>query len=66
MSEPDWARIKRLIDRLLATRDQRDAEPRWSERWRALDDDLHQIERAVFRLTESERDVAVYRVDRAT
>ena len=42
-------RIKQLLDRLLAVRARRDAEPRWSDRWRALDAELHRIERAVFR-----------------
>ena len=42
-------RIKRLLDRLLAVRARRDAEPRWSDRWHELDAELHTIERAVFR-----------------
>lgn len=49
MLDPESARIRRLLDRLLSARARRDAEPRWSDRWRALDAELHAIERAVFR-----------------
>jgi hypothetical protein len=44
------ARIKRLLDRLLAVRARRDAESRWSDRWLELDAEMHAIERAVFRV----------------
>jgi len=44
------ARIKRLLDRLLAARERRDAERRWSDRWLELDAEMHAIERAVFRM----------------
>ena len=41
--------MRRLIDRLLATRARRDRELRLSEPWRAADLELHEIERAIFR-----------------
>jgi hypothetical protein len=41
--------LKRLLDRLLATRARRDREVRFSDSWRAADDELHAIERAIFR-----------------
>ncbi len=55
MHETDPTRIKRLLDRLLEARALRDAEPRWSERWHALDGELHEIERAVFRVPTEEQ-----------
>ena len=41
--------MRRLLDRLLATRARRDRELRLSEPWRAADLELHEIERAIFR-----------------
>jgi hypothetical protein len=57
-------RIKRLLDRLLAVRARRDAEPRWSDRWHQLDGELHAIERAVFR-AHVEDDASDVRLGRA-
>jgi hypothetical protein len=48
--EPEPARIKRLLDGLVAARERRDGERRWSDRWLALDAEMHAIERAVFRM----------------
>ena len=53
-SDAEPMRIKRLLDRLLAARARRDAEPRWSARWKELDSELHAIERAVFRPGEDD------------
>ena len=64
MHEMEPARIKRLLDRLLTARARRDAEPRWSERWRELDAELHAIERSVFH-TPVEDDDGDTRLDRA-
>jgi hypothetical protein len=52
MQDREPGRIKRLLDTLLAVRARRDAEPRWSERWHALDAELHRIERAIFRFAD--------------
>lgn len=54
MHDAEPTRIKRLLERLLAVRARRDAEVRWSERWHALDAEMHEIERAVFRPSEAE------------
>ena len=48
MPERDDTTLKRLLDRLLATRARRDREVRYTDSWRAADDDLHAIERAIF------------------
>jgi hypothetical protein len=42
--------MRRLLDRLLATRARRDREEWLSEPWRAADKELHEIERAIFRV----------------
>jgi len=42
--------MKRLLDRLLATRARRDREERLSPPWRAADEELHEIEHAIFRV----------------
>ena len=49
MRERDHTMLRRLLDRLLATRARRDREVRFSDSWRAADDELHAIERAIFR-----------------
>jgi hypothetical protein len=46
--------MKRLLDRLLATRARRDREERDSPPWRAADTELHEIERAIFRVPPEE------------
>ena len=50
MGERQPATLKRLLDRLLATRARRDREERFSEPWHAADAELHAIERAIFRV----------------
>ena len=50
MDERQGTNMRRLLDRLLATRARRDRELRLSEPWRAADLELHEIERAIFRL----------------
>ena len=50
MDERQGTIMRRLLDRLLATRARRDRELRLSEPWRAADLELHEIERAIFRL----------------
>jgi hypothetical protein len=57
-------RIRRLLDRLLAVRARRDAEPRWSDRWRQFDAELHAVEREVFRAPVDD-DAPDVRLDRA-
>jgi hypothetical protein len=47
--------MKRLLDRLLATRARRDREERDTAPWRAADTELHEIERAIFRLPLEEQ-----------
>ena len=42
--------IKRLLERLLATRARRDREPRYSDAWHAAYTEMHAIERAIFRV----------------
>jgi hypothetical protein len=46
--------MERLLDRLLATRARRDREVRLSTPWRAADTELHEIERAIFRVPPDE------------
>ncbi|HEY7589495.1 MAG TPA: hypothetical protein VH723_00745 [Candidatus Limnocylindrales bacterium] len=41
---------RRLLERLLTTRARRDREERFSESWHAADAELHDIERAIFRV----------------
>jgi len=50
MGDGDQATIRRLLDRLLAARARRDREERFSDRWRAADTDMHELEVAIFRL----------------
>jgi hypothetical protein len=49
MPERDQTLLRRLLDRLLATRARRDREVRFSDSWQAADDELHAIEHAIFR-----------------
>jgi hypothetical protein len=42
--------MRRLLDRLMATRARRDREERLSASWRAADHELHEIEKAIFRV----------------
>jgi hypothetical protein len=49
MPERDQTMLRRLLDRLLATRARRDREVRFSDSWQAADDELHAIEHAIFR-----------------
>ena len=50
MGDGDPATIRRLLDRLLAARARRDREVRFSDRWRAADADMHELEVAIFRV----------------
>jgi hypothetical protein len=50
MFDRDQTIMKGLLDRLLAARARRDRETRYSDSWRAADDELHAIERAIFRV----------------
>jgi hypothetical protein len=50
MEDRQRTMMKRLLDRLLATRARRDREERDSAPWRAADTELHEIERAIFRV----------------
>lgn len=50
MEDRQRTMMKRLLDRLLATRARRDREERDSPPWRAADTELHEIERAIFRV----------------
>lgn len=50
MDERQGTTMRRLLDRLLATRARRDREDWLSEPWRAADKELHEIERAIFRV----------------
>jgi hypothetical protein len=56
--------MKRLLDRLLATRARRDREQRDTASWRAADTELHEIERAIFRVPLEEQMPAAYAVAR--
>jgi hypothetical protein len=42
--------MQRLLDRLLAARARRDREVRFTDAWRAADTEMHEIERAIFRV----------------
>jgi hypothetical protein len=46
--EPDT--IRNLLDSLLEARERRDREERFSERWHAVDREMHAVERAIFQL----------------
>lgn len=50
MEDRQKTMMGRLLDRLLMTRARRDREERESPSWRAADKELHEIERAIFRL----------------
>jgi hypothetical protein len=50
MDERQGTIMRRLLDRLLATRARRDREEWLSVPWRAADTELHQIEKAIFRV----------------
>lgn len=50
--------MKRLLDRLLATRARRDREERLSAPWKAADTELHEIEKAIFRVPLDEPSLA--------
>lgn len=49
MHDREPAILKRLLDRLHEARSRRDAEPRFSDAWRAADTEMHDIERTIFR-----------------
>jgi hypothetical protein len=55
MEDRQGTLMKRLLDRLLATRARRDREERDSAPWRAADTELHEIERAIFRVPTNEQ-----------
>jgi hypothetical protein len=50
MQDRQPAMMKRLLERLLAARARRDREERFSEAWHAADAEMHEIERAIFRV----------------
>jgi hypothetical protein len=50
MEDRQRTMMRRLLDRLLATRARRDREERLSAPWRAADEELHEIEKAIFRV----------------
>ncbi|HEV8490205.1 MAG TPA: hypothetical protein VGQ58_10500 [Candidatus Limnocylindrales bacterium] len=50
MDDRQRGMMKRLLDRLLATRARRDREARHSPPWQAADEELHEIEHAIFRV----------------
>ena len=50
MDERQGTMMRRLLDRLLATRARRDREEWLSPPWRAADKELHEIEKAIFRV----------------
>lgn len=50
MDERQGTLMRRLLDRLLATRARRDREEWHSASWRAADTELHEIEKAIFRV----------------
>lgn len=50
MDDGQRSMMKRLLDRLLATRARRDREERHSAPWQAADEELHKIEHAIFRV----------------
>ena len=49
MHDREPAILKRLLDHLHEVRSRRDAEPRFSDAWRAADTEMHDIERTIFR-----------------
>lgn len=50
MDERQGTLMRRLLDRLLATRARRDREEWLSVPWQAADAELHEIEKAIFRV----------------
>jgi hypothetical protein len=50
MDERQGTLMRRLLDRLLATRARRDREEWLSAPWQAADKELHEIEKAIFRV----------------
>jgi hypothetical protein len=54
MNDGQRSTMKRLLDRLLATRARRDREERLSPPWQAADEELHEIEHAIFRVPVDE------------
>jgi hypothetical protein len=50
MDDRQRSTMRRLLDRLLATRARRDREERLSPPWQAADEELHKIEHAIFRV----------------
>jgi hypothetical protein len=54
MDERQGTLMRRLLDRLLATRARRDREEWLSLSWRAADEELHEIEKAIFRVPLAE------------
>jgi hypothetical protein len=50
MNERQGTMMRRLLNRLLATRARRDREEWHSEPWQAADTELHEIEKAIFRV----------------
>jgi hypothetical protein len=50
MDDRQGTMMRRLLDRLLATRARRDREEWLSVPWRAADTELHEIEKAIFRV----------------
>ncbi len=55
MDDQQRTMMKRLLDRLLSTRARRDREERLSAPWRAADTELHEIEKAIFRVPLEEQ-----------
>jgi hypothetical protein len=55
MDDRQRTMMKRLLDRLLATRARRDREVRLSAPWKAADTELHEIEKAIFRVPLEEQ-----------
>jgi hypothetical protein len=55
MDDRQRTMMKRLLDRLLTTRARRDREERLSAPWRAADTELHEIEKAIFRVPLEEQ-----------
>jgi hypothetical protein len=50
MSDREPNTIRNLLDALLEARERRDREERFSERWHAVDREMHAVERAIFQL----------------
>ncbi|MDQ2966614.1 MAG: hypothetical protein M3R57_12285 [Chloroflexota bacterium] len=59
MDDQQRTMMKRLLDRLLSTRARRDREERLSAPWRAADTELHEIEKAIFRVPLEEQSSSV-------